>query len=70
MNGYTPYISASNLNFAGMEARAQRQSNLLGGHSERQGTPDGAARSIESRENAVSGRLDQSPAMPLDQLKR
>ncbi len=70
MNGYAPDVPASDLDFAGVKTRAQRQSNLLRGRSERQSTADGAARSVESRQNAVSGRLDQGTAMPLYQLKR
>src|SRR6478752_1457356 len=68
MDGYAPDVMAPDLDFAGMKARAQRQSDLLRGRPERQGTAYGAARSIESRQNAVAGRLDQSPAMPLKQL--
>ena len=55
MNGYTPDVPASDFDFAGMKARAQRQSDLLRDRFERQCTPDSAARSIESRQNAVSG---------------
>jgi hypothetical protein len=55
MNGNAADVPASDFDFAGMKASAQRQSDLLRGGSERQGTADGAARSIESRQNAVSG---------------
>jgi hypothetical protein len=50
MNGYTPDVPASDFDFAGMKARAQRQSDLLRDRFERQCTPDSAARSIESRQ--------------------
>jgi len=55
MDGYAPDVPAPDFDFAGMEARSQRQSDLLRGRFERQCTPDSAARSIESRQNAVSG---------------
>src|SRR6476469_7246337 len=55
MYGYTPDFPATDFDFAAMKAPTQRQSDLLRGRFERQCTPDSAARSIESRQNAVSG---------------
>ncbi len=55
MDGYAPDVPPSDLDFAGMKTRAQRQSNLLRGRSERQSAADGTARSVESRQNAVAG---------------
>ena len=69
MDGYATDVPAPDFDFAGMEARAQRQSDLLCGGPKRQSTADSPARSIERRQNAVPGRLDQSTAMPLDQLE-
>jgi hypothetical protein len=42
VNGDAADIPASDLNFAGVQTRPQRQSDLQGGGAERQGAPDGA----------------------------
>jgi hypothetical protein len=68
VNRYTADVPPSDLNFAGVETCPQRQTDLLRGRAERQRTSHRAAGSIERRQNAVAGILDQNPAMLLDHL--
>jgi hypothetical protein len=67
---YAADIPAPDFNLTGMQTGAERQADLLCGCSERQSAANGATRSVESRQNAVPCRLDQNPAMLLDNLLR
>src|SRR5450432_1359970 len=62
MHGDPSNIPTSHFDLTGMETRAQWQTDLLRGSSERQSTANAAARSIESRQNAVPCRLDENSA--------
>ncbi len=61
-------VPASDFDFAGVEARAQRQADLPCRGAERQRAAHRARRPVESRENAVAGRLDQRAAVLFDRL--
>jgi hypothetical protein len=63
-------IAASQFDLARVETCAQRQTDLPGSRTERQRASDRAARSIEGRQNAVTGGFDQISAMLLDNLSR
>ena len=70
MHGDAADVPIPDFDFAGVKTRANRQADLFCGRSESESTTDGAGRSVESGKNAVTGGLDQSPAMLLDHLQR
>jgi hypothetical protein len=70
VNRNTSDVAPPYLDFAGVKTCAQRQTDLLSRRSERQSASDGAAGSIERRQNAIAGILDQNSAMLLDHLLR
>src|SRR6202790_5172587 len=66
VNRYAADITTPDLDFTSVKTCAQRQTDLQGGGAERQGTSHCASGSIECRQNAVAGILDQDSTVLLD----
>lgn len=59
MNRNTSHVAIPYLDLPCVKTGAKRQTDLPGCGFERQGTADRATRTIEGRQNAVAGGLDQ-----------
>jgi hypothetical protein len=61
-------ILSPNFDLAGVQACAERQADVFRGGAESERAPDGAAGTVERRQNAVACAFDQNAAVVADDL--
>jgi hypothetical protein len=68
VNRDASHVAISQFDLPRVKTRSKRQTDLLGGSFERQGTADRATWTIKGRQNAITGSLDQIASVLLDHL--